>query len=173
MFEIKSSYCSNSSLRLAPSCPGVAVTSQILCISITLNKRNCTILNFQIFYKYLYSSSRRMSIPYLNFFAQQIGKRLLFTARGAAHSNDSGRYLKFCYAKTAPHSWIMFSRNAQLVRIPDPWKVTRVLCKMDCSTTILHTRLHRFLALLMGILLACHWIHPICSFSFGFFDLAI
>ncbi len=33
---------------------GVAVTSQILCISITLNKRNNTILNFQIFYLYIH-----------------------------------------------------------------------------------------------------------------------
>ncbi len=33
---------------------------------------------------------------------------------GAAHSNDSGRYLEFCCAKIAPHSSIIFSRNAQL-----------------------------------------------------------
>jgi len=36
-----------------------------------------------------------------------------------ANSNDLERYLKFCFAKIAPHFSIMFSQNAQFMRIPD------------------------------------------------------
>ena len=45
---LKSSYCSITRSGWHLPASGVAVTSQILCISITLNKRKITILNFHI-----------------------------------------------------------------------------------------------------------------------------
>lgn len=46
---------------------GVAVTSQILCISITLNKKIITILNFQI-----YLSNLHLSLTLVNLFIDEL-----------------------------------------------------------------------------------------------------
>ena len=64
----KSSYCSNNSLRLAPSRHrGVAVASQALCTSTTLNKREITIWNFYILtIKYLILRLLSMYLPKKN-----------------------------------------------------------------------------------------------------------
>ncbi len=47
------------------------------------------------------------------------------------------------------------------------------LCKTYYSATILHIRLHKFLALLTDILLTCRWIPPNYNSSSGFFGSAI
>ena len=72
----KPSYCSNYSLRLAPSAVGVAVTSQILCISITLNKRKANI------YFYLRTITLFLcSVKYSDYTKYPISLFFLFIAR--------------------------------------------------------------------------------------------